>query len=142
VAVFVNASAVASSALDDQAQRLTALKDRVAALNGGVFAEWTETPIDDRVGWDRVQSIATHNSYALAPNALQSLVLGVIEPGESERLAYNHPPLWDQLELGVRSLELDVRVHSDGALRNTHVPLIANASNAPDFALGLEEIAL
>lgn len=140
--VLVNGVLVANAALADQRQRLVALQERVAELPGGVFDGWQETPIDDRIPWDRVQAVASHNSYAIAPNAVQNAVLALARPGEPEKLAYSHPPLWQQLEQGIRSFELDLRVHSNGDLRLTHVPVLANASNAPDFRLSLDEIEL
>lgn len=140
--VLINSAVVANASLEEQAERLAELRQRVDSLEGGAVAGWVESPVDDRVDWNRVQSVATHNSYAVAPNGIQSAVLWLVEPGELSALQYSHPPLWDQLDLGVRSFELDVRVHSDGALRTTHVPLLVNGSNAPDFALALEEVAL
>lgn len=142
VAVLVSAMSVAAESAEAQLLRLDALRAEVGALPGGIVAGWEDAPVDDRVSWDRVQSIATHNSYAVAPNGVQSFVLDVVRPGESARLAYSHEPLWVQLERGVRSFELDVRAHADGALRLTHVPLLANGSHSPDFRLALEEVAL
>lgn len=140
--VLINGAVVANAALEGQAERLDELRERIDSLEGGVVAGWTEAPVDDRVDWNRVQSIATHNSYAITPNVIQSAVLWALEPGELSALQYSHPPLWEQLDLGVRSFELDVRVHSNGDLRTTHVPVLVNGSNAPDFALALEEVAL
>ncbi len=107
---------------------------------GGPLSEWEETPIDDALPLTSVQYIASHNSYAKQPNALQNLVLRVAKPGEPAKLAYTHPNLWQQLDEGVRSIELDLRVHNNGNLRLTHVPLLANGSNAPEFPLALKEI--
>lgn len=140
--VLINAVVVANDSLAKQEERIASLGERLAELPDGVFADWRETPIDDRVTWDRVQSIATHNSYVTAPNLVQNTVLDLVRPGEAAPLAYSHDPLWEQLEQGVRSIELDLRVHSDGSLRLTHVPLLANGSTAPDFVLALDELAL
>ncbi|HRN29394.1 MAG TPA: Ca2+-dependent phosphoinositide-specific phospholipase C, partial [Terrimesophilobacter sp.] len=141
-AVYITGSVIASDSATVQHDRLASVRADVAAQPGGVFEGWRENPIEDRVSWDRVQSIATHNSYAVAPNGIQNLVLDLVRPGESAALAYSHDPLWHQLEQGVRSLEFDLRVHSDGALRMTHVPVLANGSHSPDFRLALEELEL
>ncbi|GAA5152898.1 phosphatidylinositol-specific phospholipase C1-like protein [Microbacterium pseudoresistens] len=140
--VFINGAIVMNNALGAQKEHLAALQEQVADQPDGVFADWRETPIADETPWSDVQSIATHNSYAIAPDLIQNAVLQIARPGEPAKLAYSHDPLWDQLDQGVRSVELDLRVHDDGALRLTHVPVLANASNAPDFRLALEEIAL
>jgi len=142
IAGIVGGKAVMSESLDAQQQHLIDVRDEVAALPSGVFEGWEETPIPDVMPWDRVQTIGTHNSYAMQPNGLQNAILSLVSPQDVPTLAYSHPPLWQQFDEGVRSIELDLRVHSNGDLRVTHVPLVANGSNAPDFMLALEELSL
>ena len=139
---FMTGLSVMNGSLDAQKQHLSSLRDEVAEQPEGVYEDWQEQPIADAVPWDRVQTIATHNSYATAPSGLQRAILGIVRPGVAGTLDYGHPTLWRQFESGVRGIELDLRVHGDGALRLTHVPMLANGSNAPDFRLALEEIAL
>ncbi len=131
--VYVNALII--SARDINAQ-----VERVSSLPSAAPADWEETPIDDATPLTELQMIASHNSYATQPNAIQNLVLGIAKPGEPAKLAYSHPTLWEQFDEGVRSIELDLRVHRDGKLRLTHVPMLANGSTAPKFDLTLDEI--
>lgn len=124
----------------DRGDQKTLASKQGRLIASGSLTEWAETPIDDATLLTDVQFIASHNSYATQPNALQNFVLGIVRPGEPEKLAYSHPPLWEQFDEGVRSIELDLRVHRSGKLRLTHVPLLANGSVAPDFGLALDEI--
>lgn len=135
--VYANSLAI-SAADHGQQKALADTQERL--INSGGLAEWAETPIDDAAPLTAVQFIASHNSYATQPNGLQNFVLGLVRPGEPEKLAYSHPGLWQQFDEGVRSIELDLRVHRSGKLRLTHVPLLANGSVAPDFGLALDEI--
>lgn len=100
-----------------------------------------ETPIDDGLPYDRLQVIATHNSYNLAPTWLQTQVIALVEPSEAPALQYNHQTLTEQLDAGIRSLELDVRWNGTDFVMS-HVPLVGNRANATDFGLALEEISL
>lgn len=95
----------------------------------------------DDLPYDRLQVIATHNSYALRPTWLQTQVIGLVEPAEAPALQYDHQTLTEQLDAGIRSFELDVRWDGRG-FTMVHVPLVANRATAIDFALGLDEIAL
>lgn len=79
----------------------------------------------DGLRLDQVQLIATHNSYKLEGDDGIDHVM--IETGYREdrrfdaealvyRLAYHHPPLDVQLDLGIRGLELDVHADPKGGL--------------------------
>lgn len=131
--VYVNALIIG-------ARDMNAQVERVSSFSSAAPADWEETPIDDATPLTELQMIASHNSYATQPNAIQNLVLGIAKPGEPAKLAYSHPTLWEQFDEGVRSIELDLRVHRDGKLRLTHVPILANGSTAPKFDLALDEI--
>lgn len=95
----------------------------------------------DDVTFDRLQVVATHNSYVLRPTWLQTVFIGLVEPEWAPRLQYDHAPLTDQLDAGIRSIELDVRWDGTG-FSMEHLPLVANRGVAVDFAMALEEIAL
>lgn len=65
---------------------------------------------------NRVQIIGSHNSYRVLP---PDSVLGALEdmrPGLREKIEYEHPPLADQLDLGLRLLELDFYADPEGGL--------------------------
>ncbi len=105
---------------------------------------WTDPTGGDTLGdvpFNELQVVATHNSYVLQPTWLQTAVIGLVEPGDAATLQYGHEPLWDQLESGIRSFELDLRWNGREFALN-HVPLVANRANATSFALALEEIML
>jgi hypothetical protein len=95
----------------------------------------------DELRFDELQTVATHNSYNLAPTWLQTEVIRLIEPGEADALQYGHATLTEQLDAGIRSFELDARWDGE-RFWSVHVPLVGNRATAPDLALGLEEIAL
>lgn len=100
-----------------------------------------EPAIDDDLPYDQLQVVATHNSYNLAPTWLQTQVIGLVEPSEAPALQYNHQTITEQLDAGIRSLELDVRWNGTDFVMS-HVPLVGNRATATDFGLALEEIAL
>ena len=98
-------------------------------------------PLDDRLPLDSLRMIASHNSYHLAPDWIRRFLIGLAEPEEPPRLRYSHRLLWEQLESGVRSFELDVRARRN-RFTITHVPLVDNRGPNPDFALAVLEIVL
>ncbi|MFK4762023.1 Ca2+-dependent phosphoinositide-specific phospholipase C [Microbacterium sp. ZW T5_45] len=142
----LNAAAVGRAALDTQRTRFTQHKAEVAELPDGQYRNWTDTSatsgLSDNLRLDQIQTVATHNSYISRPNMVQNFLLGIGAPHRTAALQYAHPPLWDQLDAGVRSIELDVRVHTDGTFSISHAPVTANGGNSVDFLLALDEIAL
>lgn len=138
----VTGSLVLEHFLSEQESRIQQIRTEVEALPEGHYAGWSDTPIPDSTPLTKVQMIATHNSYAIAPNTVQRLAIELAQPGLARTLAYSHPSLWEQLNLGIRSLELDVRPHRNGDFGVTHVPMVANGSSSPDLKLALEEIEL
>lgn len=91
---------------------------------------------------NEIQYLATHNSYKKMSTALGRLFVGLGDSfDEARALKYSYKTLTEQLSLGIRSMELDVRYRQDKFILN-HVPLVDNSSIAPDLALALEEINL
>ena len=65
---------------------------------------------------NQIQTIGSHNSYHVAPPpALLEKIRG-INKGWAEAWNYSHPPLAEQLEMGVRQFELDIFADSKGGL--------------------------
>lgn len=121
-------------------------RSRVAALAEQPIVQADEddvatAPLDDDLPLNALRMIATHNSYHLEPDWIRRFLIGLAEPDEPAKLRYSHRLLWDQLDNGVRSFELDVRAR---AKRFTviHVPLVDNRGPNPDFARALQEISL
>lgn len=97
--------------------------------------------IPDSTTLDRVQLLATHNSYHKRAGPLQYFLIGLAQPGEPARLRYEHPALYEQLEAGVRGVELDLR-NRGRRLVISHVPMVDNRATCPDFRLALQEIRI
>ncbi|HQS69200.1 MULTISPECIES: Ca2+-dependent phosphoinositide-specific phospholipase C [unclassified Novosphingobium] len=61
-----------------------------------------------------VQVIGSHNSYRRIPPQSELLALNALRSGLGDELAYDHPPLQHQLEVGVRQFEMDIFADPDG----------------------------
>ena len=57
---------------------------------------------------NQIQFVGSHNSYKLAMSGFYQTMLGLIDSDAALALDYQHVPLRDQLDLGLRKLELDV----------------------------------
>jgi hypothetical protein len=57
---------------------------------------------------NEIQVLGTHNSYKTAIDAPLMRLLKLEDPAQARALDYAHPPLTEQLDAGLRSLELDV----------------------------------
>ena len=95
--------------------------------------------IPDTVRLNELRFISTHNSYHLESNFLKLFLIRLFEPNEADGLKYSHPPLYRQLEAGIRGFELDVR-YVWGRFVTMHVPVVDNSSNSPDVELALKEV--
>lgn len=89
--------------------------------------------------FNMVRMIATHNSYHRQPDPIRLFFMGLVKPDEPAKLKYTHQALPDQLDNGIRSFELDVRVKS-GKFLISHVPLVDDLGPHPDFGRTLREI--
>ncbi|MGI6392772.1 MAG: Ca2+-dependent phosphoinositide-specific phospholipase C [Candidatus Izemoplasmatales bacterium] len=110
-------------------------------------------PIDEQkfVGFDledndlrlnEIRILASHNSYKKKGTAIGKLFVGLGDSfAEARALEYGNPDLTTQLNVGIRSFELDVRYRKD-EFECTHVPLVDNSTTAAKLALAFEEIAL
>ena len=63
---------------------------------------------------NQIQVIGTHNSYHQRPNASLMKLIGSYKPEAVNELDYGHRPLHEQLDMGVRQLELDCYADPDG----------------------------
>lgn len=80
------------------------------ACTGGTEPADTGSPrdLDDTLTLDRIQAVGTHNSYH-------------IDTSDFPPWDYDHRPLDEQLDLGVRQFELDL-YDVDGVIEVLHVP--------------------
>ncbi len=102
------------------------------------------------VRFNEVAFLGTHNSYKLGTtkeykklyNALDVMTFGAVK---SEIGNFTADTLTEQLQLGIRSLEIDIETvvsGSDIGFVVSHKPYIDNVSGCYDFAGALEEIKL
>lgn len=97
---------------------------------------------------NEIAIVGTHNSYqplATAPKRALMKTLHIISFGKVENKAiFEMDTFTDQLEQGVRNLEIDIVTVDAGDVNFvvTHQPIIDNVSSAHDFTKALEEIAM
>lgn len=69
----------------------------------------------DEVRLNQIQAIGSHNSYHMAPPA--ELLETIVKFNKGAKAwNYTHPPLAEQLDMGVRQFELDIFADSKGGL--------------------------
>ena len=127
---------------------LKAQEERVAALRlepGTPVDEQSFADFDiygQNVKLNEVRTINVHNSYRKFLSPFISAFFNVLVPKEKRtELIYEHAPLTDQLNGGVRSLEWDIR-SSDGVLGIYHASVFDYGSHIPSLALALEELKI
>jgi Phosphoinositide phospholipase C, Ca2+-dependent len=85
--------------------------------------------LDDELRINQVQVLATHNSYHIQQD---------VPIAASPTTQYTHPPLDQQLDLGVRGFEIDVVNAPDGQFPVLHTPVIDATSNCTPLAQCLQ----
>lgn len=109
--------------------------------NPPVSQNLPDAAIPDELPLNRLRLLATHNSYRAGSDPLGIRLIGLVKPAEVPLLAYSHPPLYRQLEAGIRSFELDLRPRGRRFVL-AHAPLVDERSVAPDLAAALAECRL
>lgn len=71
---------------------------------------------ESRLRLNQIQVVGSHNSYKQAIDPSLFSLYSEERPTVSQSLDYSHPSLTEQLELGLRKLELDVFHDPDGGL--------------------------
>jgi len=88
-----------------------------AACSGddtGGDATTTTAPPVPAVGLDEIQVLAAHNAYHLEGEEALLAAITAQLPTLTPTIEYSHPTLTEQLDLGLRSMELDVFEDPDG----------------------------
>ena len=67
-----------------------------------------QTKSQDSTPFNHFQWLATHNSYHIAPPQKIRELIDLFSPGGGEALNYTFRPLSEQLDAGIRGLELDL----------------------------------
>lgn len=99
-------------------------------------------PMDPSITLADIQILASHNSYKKNGPALGHFFVGLGENfDEARALDYGYQPLTTQFELGIRSMELDVRLRA-GRFEITHVPLVDASSVSVTLEGALNEMKL
>ncbi len=109
-----------------------------------------EKAVSSGVKYNEVAFLGTHNSYKIGSteqykklyDALDVATFSIIG---SETADFTADTLTQQLELGIRNLEIDIEtVVSDGSVSFavSHIPYLDNVSSCYDLALALEEVKL
>ena len=98
------------------------------------IAAAAQIPAASQVRLNQIQVIGTHNSYhaGIAPSAAK--VWQEKNPEEYQKLDYRHPSLAQQLDGGVRQIELDIFADTQGG-RYAHpsgISMVADAGLPPD----------
>lgn len=106
--------------------------------------------IDDGVKYNEISFIGTHNSYQLEStpeykalyNAVSDMTFGIVD---GSLTSFNMDSLTDQLQLGLRSLELDIETvtaNGETSFVVSHSPLLDITSSCYDFETALTEIKM
>lgn len=145
---LISAAAVFNSCIKQQEDYMDFLKQSPpSAVNEQSFCDF-ELGNDSQIPLNAVQFVASHNSYKQSVKGVSTMFLRLAElfgASRKDELFYTHERLYSQLDLGVRSFELDISYKkTKGAIDLVcqHISHIDNASNIPNLKMGFEEIAL
>jgi hypothetical protein len=103
-------------------------------LSGAVAAACQTLDQEATVKLNQIQVIGTHNSYHAGIAPSEARVWQIKNPKAFMALDYRHPPLKQQLDSGVRQIELDIFADSQGG-RFAHPAgprMVAEANLPPD----------
>jgi hypothetical protein len=84
-----------------------------------------------KVTINQIQVLASHNSYHVEPEPALLTALRSVIGAATEGFEYTHRPLADELDAGVRQVELDVFVDDPGGGRYAHPKLLPLLGLAP-----------
>ncbi|MDD4315610.1 MAG: Ca2+-dependent phosphoinositide-specific phospholipase C [Clostridia bacterium] len=152
--VFWNMYACLDESFEAQASRMVALRSGYASPSFEPVDEQSFCDFDlaarlsDGTKYNRLQYIASHNSYKLPLSAFSEAafdVFGAFAGMEKAQFEYNMPTITEQLNNGIRFMELDVNYmkrKGEWQIICCHNPILDNRSTAIDFGIALEEISL
>ena len=156
VSVFPASNERLAEEITEQVQRIEALEEAYAS-NGiapvdeaSFFAGNLKEELEAGIKFNEISFLATHNSYQSESTEeikklysnLSSLTFGILPENKGD---FKSETLTDQLNSGIRSLEIDIEVFDrDGDVSFTcmHSPNLEMTTTCYDFELALKEIAL
>lgn len=109
----------------------------LAALATPALAQPLEPDAPAGTGMNDLQAVGTHNSYKVAIPPQELAMIGARSKDSARSLDYSHLPLEQQLDLGMRQLEIDVLYDPEGG-RYAH-PLLPKMSGQPYDAAGMDK---
>ena len=96
---------------------------------------------NERLRMNEIQFIGSHNSYKQQMPTLYFWLLRLIDGEGAKALEYWHPPIADQLELGLRKLELDFFYDAvSGEFPVGHIQVIDMGTSCTSLRACLQEI--
>lgn len=109
-----------------------------------------EKAIEDGIKLNEIAILGTHNSYQTLATSETRFLMGIIDAITLKKLGldtfdFEMDTLTEQLELGVRNVEIDIEtLDKDNKIefKVTHNSLIDNASSAYDLEKALKEIKM
>lgn len=153
-AIIVQERAQREKNIASQNERLSVLEQSYASgsykrIDENDFADFDTGKAGD-VRLNEVSYIATHNSYQLSATPaytklyddLHTVTFGLVR---NTATRFSSDDLTSQLNLGIRSLELDIETKVDGGSVSficSHKPVFNMSSNCYDFAKALREIKM
>lgn len=160
IVAFVSVFSVSAERLDEeiaeQIQRISELESayasgEIAPVDEASFFEGDlQTELEAGIKFNEIAFLATHNSYQSESTettkklyrSLSDLTFGLV----SEKTAdFESETLTNQLESGIRSLEIDIEVfdrEGDVSFTCMHSPNIEMTTTCYDFELAMKEIAM
>ena len=156
VSVFPASEARLAEEINEQIQRISDLgqaysSGEIAPVDEADFFDGNlKAELEAGLKFNELSFIATHNSYQTTATDttkklyrhLSDVTFGLLKPETGE---FESETLTDQLNCGIRSLEIDIEVFDrDGEISFTcmHSPGIEMTTSCYDFALAMEEIAM
>jgi len=145
IGIVIRLVSVRAIDLNKQKRHMQGLEDLYQAndfddLDESSFVNFDIT--DPTLKLDDIQMLASHNSYKKIGPAIGRFFVGLGDSfDEARALNYGYKNITDQLNLGIRSFEFDLR-YRRGKFELTHVPLVDPSSHAINFELLLEEMKL
>lgn len=105
-------------------------------LAGPATAQSLESTAPAGLKMTDIQAVGTHNSYKVAIPPQELAMIRARSEDSARSLDYSHMPLTQQLDLGMRQLEIDVLYDPEGGRYAT--PLLPRMSGQPYNAKGME----
>ncbi len=140
----------------EQVSRIAQLEQAYAAGEispvdeGSFFNGDLEKELSNGIKFNELRFVATHNSYQTAKTDeyvdlygnVSDLTIGIVD---KEKANFNSETLTNQLNMGIRSLEMDIETFDrNGNISFTcmHAPYTDMTTSCYDFSLALKEIKL